>query len=188
MFVEQPQSLHQQSLSGTSGAFLARAGVEINLERAIRPARYLVDGLISGERAKLGVVELALMKIHAALLAVFGYSQPAGLLPVFQGLEQINEIHLREPPADDTLLRGLLLHLLPLDAVEKLFGSGVSLGRYRAANFKNILHRAAFEGRPSGNLKEPAPVPIGRLAVAFRNVQGMACEALSSCSFALRWP
>jgi hypothetical protein len=47
-----------------------------------------------------------------------------------------------------------------------------------APHLKNILHRAAFESRPSGHLVEPAPVAIGRLAVAFRNVQGVNIQLL----------
>jgi hypothetical protein len=47
-----------------------------------------------------------------------------------------------------------------------------------AANFKNILHRAAFESRPSGHLEEPAPLASGRLAVAFCHVQGVNIQLL----------
>jgi hypothetical protein len=43
---------------------------------------------------------------------------------------------------------------------------------------KNILHRAAFESRPSGHLEEPAPVAIGRLAVALRTVQVVNIQLL----------
>jgi hypothetical protein len=57
-------------------------------------------------------------------------------------------------------------------------GPGVRPGRHRAANLKNILHRAAFESRPSGHLEEPAPLAIGGLAVAFRNVQGVNIQLL----------
>jgi hypothetical protein len=46
------------------------------------------------------------------------------------------------------------------DAVEKLPGTGVCPGRHCAANLKSILHRAAFENRPSGHLEEPAPVAL----------------------------
>jgi hypothetical protein len=47
-----------------------------------------------------------------------------------------------------------------------------------AANLNNILHHAAFEIRPSGHLEELAPVAIGCLAVAFRNVQGVNIQLL----------
>jgi hypothetical protein len=87
----------------------------------------------------------------------------------------------------DAIVSGLISDCVPTrakprqhgdDAVEKLAGPGVHLGGLGAANFKNIMHRAAFEIRPSGHLKGPVPVAIGRLAVAFRNVQGVNIQLL----------
>jgi hypothetical protein len=87
----------------------------------------------------------------------------------------------------DAIVSGLLSDCVPTlakhhqhgdDTVEKLLGPGVHLGRHGIANFKNILHRTAFQSRPSGHLEEPAPLSIGRLAAAFRNVQGVNIQLL----------
>jgi hypothetical protein len=55
----------------------------------------------------------------------------------------------------DAIVSGLLSDCEPTLAKPRQHG---------AANFKNILHRAAFKSRPSGHLEEPARVAIGRLA------------------------
>src|SRR5882672_2688667 len=66
--VQLAQPFHQQTLGVQSSCFLGGLTVEVHLEIAFGPAQNFEDRLVAGDGAIRGVLYLALIEVHLALI------------------------------------------------------------------------------------------------------------------------
>src|ERR1700691_975878 len=116
-FVEQPQALHQQTLSVELRGFLIGLALEVEFEVAAGPTQNLEDGFISRQSSVSRVLDLTFHKKHFALLALIVQLELAALASHFKRLHQVYHIHLREVPAHHAIGRRGLSHLFESDTV-----------------------------------------------------------------------
>src|SRR5437870_2275357 len=74
-FIQLAQPFHQQSLGIQSCCFFGGLTVEVNLEVAVGPAQNFEDRLVAGDGAVRGVLYLALMEVHLALVIGVGHGE-----------------------------------------------------------------------------------------------------------------
>src|SRR5579862_2551339 len=127
-FIEQAQAFHQQALRVQLCSGLRRFALEIQLEVSAGPSQNLEHRLVTLQAPIRRVNDLALGKVHIALLVIPGQRQQAALAAHLQRLHQVDDVHLRQASAQHAIGRHGLRHLLQrnlvdhtLDAAGRLF-------------------------------------------------------------------
>src|ERR1700692_3589193 len=117
-FVEQAQSLHQQTLRVEFGSFLIGLALKVEFEVAASPAQNFEDRFIAGRRSVGRVLYLSFDKADFALVAQVIQLELAALAAHFQRLHQVDHVHLREVPAHHAVRGRGLCHLLKRDTID----------------------------------------------------------------------
>src|SRR5690349_4981983 len=109
-FVHEPHRFHQQACGVFCGSrALGSVGrIKVNLEIARGPQDDFINSVVAFHLAYFGVAALAARKIKFALDAIIAHAQPAGFLPHFERLHQVDHAHLFQPPLDDSGAGGAL--------------------------------------------------------------------------------
>ena len=117
-FVEQAQAFHEEALGIQLGAGLGSFAIKVELEAAARPVKYLEHRWIAFQWAVGGVHDLALVEIDVALVVLPGQGQQAAFAAHFEGLHQIDHVHLRKAAAQHAVRRRRLGHLFQCNFVD----------------------------------------------------------------------
>src|SRR5512142_3042997 len=110
--VDEAQAFHQQTLGGAGGGLLGAAGGKVDGEVPLGPDQDLVHRFVALEVLEEGVVEVAVVEIHLAAMAVVADHQRACLVAHLERLQQVHDGHLGQIAADGAVAGSLPRHLL----------------------------------------------------------------------------
>ncbi len=117
--VDSPHALHEQALRGHfDGASVLGDRAELEIEGAVVPHQEAVDRLLTLEPTQLGVDERAVEKVDRALLLGVLEREHARFPADVDGLQEIDEPHLRERTCEAGLALATSLEPAALEALE----------------------------------------------------------------------
>src|SRR5579863_1068047 len=116
--IQLAEAFHQQALSVQLGRLLGRLAFEIDLKVSIRPAQNLEYSRISHQRSVRGVRNLAFFEVQFAFVVFVGEGEGTALAAHFQRLYEVDDVHLQQAAAQDSVRGNGLGHFFQRDLVD----------------------------------------------------------------------
>src|SRR5580693_6793473 len=117
-FVQLAEAFHQQALSVQLGGLLGGLAFEIDLEVSVGPAQNLEYGRIPNQRAVRGVRDLSFFEVQFAFVVLVGEGKGTALAAHLERLDQVDDVHLQQAAAQDSVRGYSLGHLFQSDLVD----------------------------------------------------------------------
>src|SRR5947207_8635671 len=117
-FVEHAEPLHQQALGVERSGLLRSLSFKVDLKIPASPAQNFKNSGVAGQGSIRRMGYLTFAEVHFAFLIIIGQRQRSALAAHFEGLHQVNHIHLREAAAQNAIRGHGFCHLLQCNLID----------------------------------------------------------------------